>query len=82
MLARVIVRYLRERIDEFGNAFKVPVLRGDDRIKDVEGGRVQVTLPTGASANMTVKVVYDGPIKAPIAKGQHAHVHNIKTKRW
>ena len=32
---------------------------------------IAVTLPMGASANMTVKVVYDGPIKAPIAKGQH-----------
>lgn len=32
---------------------------------------IAVTLPAGASANMTVKVVYDGPVKAPIAKGQH-----------
>ncbi|MCC6478807.1 MAG: D-alanyl-D-alanine carboxypeptidase, partial [Sphingomonadaceae bacterium] len=32
---------------------------------------IAVTLPTGASANMSIKVVYDGPIKAPIAKGQH-----------
>jgi D-alanyl-D-alanine carboxypeptidase (penicillin-binding protein 5/6) len=32
---------------------------------------IAVTLPMGASANMTVKVVYDGPIRAPIAKGQH-----------
>lgn len=32
---------------------------------------IAVTLPAGASANMQVKVVYDGPIKAPIAKGQH-----------
>jgi serine-type D-Ala-D-Ala carboxypeptidase (penicillin-binding protein 5/6) len=32
---------------------------------------IAVTLPTGAAANMQVKVVYSGPIKAPIAKGQH-----------
>lgn len=32
---------------------------------------IAVTLPAGASANMSVKVVYDGPIMAPIAKGQH-----------
>lgn len=32
---------------------------------------IAVTLPMGASANMRVKVVYNGPIKAPIAKGQH-----------
>jgi serine-type D-Ala-D-Ala carboxypeptidase (penicillin-binding protein 5/6) len=30
-----------------------------------------VTLPAGAAANMTVKVAYDGPIKAPIKAGQH-----------
>jgi D-alanyl-D-alanine carboxypeptidase (penicillin-binding protein 5/6) len=29
-----------------------------------------VTLPRTASANVQVKVVYTGPIKAPIAKGQ------------
>ena len=30
-----------------------------------------VTLPAGAAANMSVKVVYDGPVKAPIKAGQH-----------
>jgi serine-type D-Ala-D-Ala carboxypeptidase (penicillin-binding protein 5/6) len=30
-----------------------------------------VTLPAGAAANMAVKVVYDGPVKAPIKAGQH-----------
>ena len=30
-----------------------------------------VTFPAGASANMTVKVRYDGPIKAPFKAGQH-----------
>ena len=30
-----------------------------------------VTFPGGAAANMTVKVVYDGPVKAPIKAGQH-----------
>jgi D-alanyl-D-alanine carboxypeptidase (penicillin-binding protein 5/6) len=30
-----------------------------------------VTLPGGAASNFTVKVVYDGPIKAPIKKGDH-----------
>src|SRR3546814_6961744 len=29
-----------------------------------------VTLPRTDSANITVKLVYDGPIKAPISKGQ------------
>jgi serine-type D-Ala-D-Ala carboxypeptidase (penicillin-binding protein 5/6) len=30
-----------------------------------------VTFPAGAASNMTVKVVYDGPVKAPIKAGQH-----------
>jgi serine-type D-Ala-D-Ala carboxypeptidase (penicillin-binding protein 5/6) len=30
-----------------------------------------VTFPAGASANMTVKVRYNGPIKAPFRAGQH-----------
>ncbi len=30
-----------------------------------------VTMPGGAMTGMTVKVVYDGPIRAPISKGQH-----------
>jgi serine-type D-Ala-D-Ala carboxypeptidase (penicillin-binding protein 5/6) len=30
-----------------------------------------VTLPAGAAANMSVKVVYNGPVKAPIKAGQH-----------
>jgi len=30
-----------------------------------------VTLPAGAVANMQAKVVYDGPVKAPIKAGQH-----------
>jgi D-alanyl-D-alanine carboxypeptidase (penicillin-binding protein 5/6) len=29
-----------------------------------------VTLPRAASSNITVKVAYTGPIKAPIIKGQ------------
>lgn len=32
---------------------------------------IAVTLPGGAAANMKVSVVYNGPIKAPIRKGQH-----------
>jgi D-alanyl-D-alanine carboxypeptidase (penicillin-binding protein 5/6) len=30
-----------------------------------------VTLPVGASANVKVSIAYDGPVKAPITKGQH-----------
>ncbi len=32
---------------------------------------VALTLPTGASADMKLSIAYNGPIKAPIKKGQH-----------
>ena len=32
---------------------------------------IAVSLPTGSSSNMSVKVVYNGPVKAPIKAGQH-----------
>jgi D-alanyl-D-alanine carboxypeptidase (penicillin-binding protein 5/6) len=37
----------------------------------VAPGDIAVTIPAGLGANVKVKVVYEGPIKAPIAKGQH-----------
>jgi D-alanyl-D-alanine carboxypeptidase (penicillin-binding protein 5/6) len=46
-------------------------LGGDDTVALVAPRNIAVTLPSGAAANIRVKVVYDGPIKAPIAKGQH-----------
>jgi D-alanyl-D-alanine carboxypeptidase (penicillin-binding protein 5/6) len=46
-------------------------LGGDDEVALVAPRSIAVTLPAGAAANIRVKVVYDGPIKAPIAKGQH-----------
>src|SRR3546814_7212835 len=50
---------------------KVPVQLGSDReIALVEPKNLAVILPRTASANITVKLVYDGPIKAPISKGQ------------
>ena len=32
---------------------------------------IAATLPVGAAASMSAKVVYDGPVRAPIKKGQH-----------
>ena len=37
----------------------------------VAGKQLTVTLPAGAVPVMHAKVVYDGPLSAPIAKGQH-----------
>ena len=45
---------------------------GDASTVDLIAPRnLAVTFPAGASANMQVKVVYDGPVKAPIKAGQH-----------
>ncbi|MFM2099201.1 MAG: hypothetical protein RLZZ366_740 [Pseudomonadota bacterium] len=33
--------------------------------------KIAVTLPLGAAAQMKTSIVYSGPIKAPISKGQH-----------
>lgn len=50
---------------------KAPVQLGSDReVSLVAPKNLAVTLPRTASANMTVKLVYSGPIKAPIKKGQ------------
>ncbi len=48
---------------QLGDEAKVPL---------VAPRNLAVTLPAGiSSSNIKVKVVYDGPLKAPIAKGQH-----------
>jgi dTMP kinase len=46
---------------QLGSASSVPLVAPRD---------LAVTLPLSASGDITVKVVYNGPIKAPIAKGQ------------
>jgi D-alanyl-D-alanine carboxypeptidase (penicillin-binding protein 5/6) len=46
-------------------------LGSDGKVALVAPRDLAVTLPAGAAANVQVKVVYDGPIKAPIAAGQH-----------
>jgi serine-type D-Ala-D-Ala carboxypeptidase (penicillin-binding protein 5/6) len=61
-----------------------PLLRAGQEIEtaEVQGGdagevrlvaprNLAVTFPGGGAGGMTVKVAYDGPIRAPIAKGQH-----------
>jgi D-alanyl-D-alanine carboxypeptidase (penicillin-binding protein 5/6) len=46
-------------------------LGGDDEVGLVAPRNLAVTLPAGvATGNIRVKVVYDGPLKAPIRKGQ------------
>ncbi len=43
----------------------------------------KVSLRDYQSGDTVIKYGVDiGKVVAPIAKGEHAHVHNIKTKRW
>jgi D-alanyl-D-alanine carboxypeptidase (penicillin-binding protein 5/6) len=47
-------------------------LGGEDTVGLVAPRNLAVTLPAGlVSGNMRVKIVYDGPVKAPIRQGQH-----------
>lgn len=46
-------------------------LGSDSKVALVAPRDLAVTLPAGAAANIRVRIVYDGPIKAPIAAGQH-----------
>jgi D-alanyl-D-alanine carboxypeptidase (penicillin-binding protein 5/6) len=47
-------------------------LGSEDKVGLVAPRDLAVTLPAGlASGNVRVKIVYDGPIKAPIKQGQH-----------
>jgi D-alanyl-D-alanine carboxypeptidase (penicillin-binding protein 5/6) len=46
-------------------------LGGHDEVALVAPRNIAVTIPAGPTSNMRVKVVYDGPLKAPIKAGQH-----------
>ncbi|HEY0414558.1 MAG TPA: D-alanyl-D-alanine carboxypeptidase family protein [Allosphingosinicella sp.] len=46
-------------------------LGGESEVGLVAPRNLAVTLPAGAAGNVKVSVVYNGPIKAPFAKGQH-----------
>ena len=51
-------------------------------VQDIPLGH-KVALKDMAVGDTVIKYGIDiGKVVAPIATGQHAHVHNIKTKRW
>ncbi len=51
-------------------------------VQDIPLGH-KVALKDMAVGATVIKYGIDiGKVVAPIARGQHAHVHNIKTKRW
>jgi len=43
----------------------------------------KIALADLADGDTIIKYDHDiGKVVAPIKKGEHAHVHNVKTKRW
>jgi (2R)-sulfolactate sulfo-lyase subunit alpha len=51
-------------------------------LQDIPIGH-KVALKDMATGDTVIKYGIDiGKVVAPITRGQHAHVHNIKTKRW
>ena len=51
-------------------------------LQDIPIGH-KVALADMATGDTVIKYGIDmGKVVAPISAGQHAHVHNIKTKRW
>ena len=46
-------------------------LGSSDKVSLVAPRNLAVTLPAGLGSNPKVSIVYNGPLKAPIAKGQH-----------
>ncbi|HEX8443840.1 MAG TPA: D-alanyl-D-alanine carboxypeptidase family protein [Allosphingosinicella sp.] len=46
-------------------------LGSEDEVALIAPRNLAVTVPAGAAGGMRVKVVYDGPLKAPIKAGQH-----------
>ncbi len=53
-----------------------------EALQDIPIGH-KVALADMAAGDTVIKYGIDmGRVVAPIQAGQHAHVHNIKTKRW
>ena len=53
-----------------------------DCVQDIPIGH-KVALKDMAAGDTVIKYGVDiGKVVKPIRKGEHAHVHNIKTKRW
>jgi len=51
-------------------------------VQDIPLGH-KVALKDMAVGDTVIKYGIDiGKVVQPITRGQHAHVHNIKTKRW
>ena len=53
-----------------------------DARSDIPIGHKLAIKPLGTDATVIKYGVDIGRVVAPIQVGEHAHVHNIKTKRW
>ena len=53
-----------------------------DAKSDIPIGHKLAIKPIGSGDTIVKYGVDIGKVVAPIARGEHAHVHNIKTKRW
>ena len=63
------------------------IMEQDKEVKIVAGNDIpighKVALANYSSGDTVIKYGVDiGKVVQPIKTGQHAHVHNIKTKRW
>ena len=43
---------------------------------------IYLTVPKRKKSTIEAVIEYNGPLEAPIKKGDHVHVHNVKTKKW
>ncbi|MBC7778486.1 MAG: flagellar biosynthesis protein FlgA [Proteobacteria bacterium] len=70
-----------------GNELTGWIMEQDTEIKVLAKSEIpighKVSLTDYQAGDTVIKYGVDiGKVVAPIARGEHAHVHNIKTKRW
>ena len=70
-----------------GQALTGWVMEGDGTVKlkalDAVPLGHKIALEDLAKGDTVLKYGHDiGKVVAPVAKGRHVHVHNVKTKRW
>jgi (2R)-sulfolactate sulfo-lyase subunit alpha len=63
------------------------IMEQDKEVKIVAGNDIpighKVALANYSSGDTVIKYGVDiGKVVAPIKRGDHVHVHNLKTKRW
>lgn len=78
----VVVEGVRAGMDLNGWIIDEDRMTAAKALQDIPIGH-KVALRNMAPGDTVVKYAVDiGIVTAPISAGAHAHVHNIKTKRW